>query len=138
MLAEHDENRGRQSSLRLAQEREKNRFLQVDMAAQRADRAQQRLPIRVLALDCRGELRDPFVDLAVLPFQSRRQRLDLHVRLHSAALAGPLAMSIVFTIIAVKTAESLAGAINAAGQIPTRTRTRPRPSRWYSHSGEGG
>ena len=69
VLAQHDEHRGRQSRLGFAQQREQELLFQVDVAAQRADRACQRLPVP----GCGGERRDARVDLVVLSFESRRQ-----------------------------------------------------------------
>jgi hypothetical protein len=77
VLAQHDEDRGPQGRLCLAQQREQELLFQVDVAAQCPDRAYQRLRVPRRG----GERRDPRIDLVVLSFESRRQRLGLHVSL---------------------------------------------------------
>ena len=67
VLAEHDGDRGCQSRFGLAQEGEQELLLQVDVAAQCADRACQRLRVPWRS----GERRDSVVDLVVLSFESR-------------------------------------------------------------------
>jgi len=77
VLAQHDEDRGPQCGLCLAQEREQDLLFQVDVTAQRPDRAYQRLRVPWRG----GERRYPLIDFAVLSFESRRQQVGFHVGL---------------------------------------------------------
>jgi hypothetical protein len=75
VLAQHDEYRRGEPGFGFAQQREQELLLQVDVPAQRGDRAREWLPAAGLG----GERRDARVDLVMLSLQRRRQRDGLHV-----------------------------------------------------------